>query len=130
LELKVYFTYDPLYPEDGEYRLEEICHVTAIDPVYPNRVTFDNTQPHGGQTVCRSYKPGPFKITAATNDTLAFKIDGAMVNVTLTSGEMQTADQVAADIGAALSAAGAEAVADSVDGCVRITLPMGGRARQ
>src|SRR5690606_16138249 len=57
LELKVgetvYFTYDPLYPEDPPYRLEEICHVTAIDPVYPNRVTFNNTLPHGGPAVCR-----------------------------------------------------------------------------
>jgi hypothetical protein len=47
LELKVgdtvYFTYDPLYPADPPYQLEEICHVTAVDPVYTNRVTFDNT---------------------------------------------------------------------------------------
>jgi len=125
LELKVgdtvYFTYDPLDPDDPPYQLEEICHVTAIDPVYKNRVTFDNTMPHGGQTVCRSNTQEPFHIVVATNDTLAFKIDGTMVNITLTPGMVRTAAQVAADIGAALSAAGAEAVTDSVDGHVRNT---------
>jgi hypothetical protein len=142
LELKVgdtvYFTYDPLYPEDPPYQLEEICHVTAIDPVYTNRVTFDNTLPHGGQTVCRSYTPGPFKIEAGKS-TLAFHIDGIAFNVTLPLGDTVSADQVAAEIGAAIAAAGAEAVADTVDGCVRITstkpigegqiIPWGGTAQ-
>ena len=90
LELKVgdtvYFTYDPLYPADPPYQLEEICHVSAIDPVYKNRVTFDNTLPHGGPTVVRSSVPGPFAITAAINDTLTFIIDGTSIYVGLTAG--------------------------------------------
>ncbi|MCX6632932.1 MAG: hypothetical protein NTW28_35490, partial [Candidatus Solibacter sp.] len=125
LELKVgdtvYFTYDPLYPADPPYQLEEICHVSAIDPVYKNRVTFDNTLPHGGETICRSYTPGPFNIVAASNDTLTFIIDGTSIYIGLTAGAAQTADQVAADINTAVGAAGLDATADTVDGCVRIT---------
>ena len=70
-------------------------------------MTFDNTLPHGGPTICRSYTPGPFNIVAAVNDILAFHIDGISINVTLSPGAAQTADQVAAEIGAAFSAAGA-----------------------
>ena len=135
----VYFTYDPLHEGDGEYQLEEICHVAAIDPVLKNRVTFDNTLPHGGPTVCRSYTPGPFQIQAGINDTLAFHIDGIAINLTLSPGGTQTADQVAAEIGAAIIAAGAEATADTVAGCVRLTstkpigsgqiIPWGGTAQ-
>ena len=125
LELKVgdtvYFTYDPLYPADPPYQLEEICHVIAIDPVYKNRVTFDNTLPHGGEAICRSYTPGPFNIVAASNDTLPFIIDGSSIYIGLTAGAAQTADQVAADINTAVGAAGLDATADTVDGCVRIT---------
>jgi hypothetical protein len=142
LELKVgdmvYFTYDPLYQNDPPYALEEICRVTAIDPVYKNRVTFDNTLPHGGPTVCRSYTPGPFKIEAGKN-TVAFHIDDIPVNVTLSLGDTVPASQAAAEIGAAIAAAGAEAVADIIDGCVRITstkpagegtiIPWGGTAQ-
>jgi len=128
LELKVgdtvYFTYDPLYEGDGEYTLEEVCHVTAVSGV---TVSFDNTQPHGGQTVCRSYTPGSFKIEAAKNDTLAFHIDGIEISLTLAPGDTISADDVAGQIGAAIAAAGAEAVADTIDGCVRIssTKPIG-----
>jgi hypothetical protein len=114
----VYFTYDPIYDADDPYALEEICHVTAVSGV---TVTFDNTLPHGGPTICRSYTPGPFLIEAAVNDTLVLVIDGATITLPLTPGVAQTADQVAADIAVALAAAGAEAVVDTVDGCVRIT---------
>ena len=114
----VYFTYDPIYEADDPYALEEICHVTAVSGV---TVTFDNTLPHGGPTICRSYTPGPFLIEAAVNDTLVLVIDGATITLPLTPGVAQTADQVAADIAVALVAAGAEAVVDTVDGCVRIT---------
>ena len=69
-------------------------------------VTFDNTLPHGGPTICRSYTPGPFNITAASNDTLTFIIDGTSIYVGLTAGAAQTADQVAADINTAFGAAG------------------------
>ncbi len=126
LELKVgdtvYFTYDPLYPDDPPYQLEEICHFTAIDPVYKNRVTFDNTLPHGGIAVVRSAVPGPFKINATINDTLMFIIDGTTIYVGLSAGLAQTADQVAADINVAFGAAGLAATADVADdGCVRVT---------
>ena len=85
-------------------------------------MTFDNTLPHGGPTICRSYTPGPFNITAAVNDTLTFIIDGTSIYVGLTAGLAQTADQVAADINAAFGAAGLAATADVTgDGCVRVT---------
>ena len=126
LELKVgdtvYFTYDPLYPADPPYQLEEICHVTAIDPVYTNRVTFDNTLPHGGPTICRSYTPGPFNIVAAVerHADVHHRRHQHLHRPRLRA-LAQTADQVAADINAAFGAAGLEATADTVDGCVRIT---------
>jgi hypothetical protein len=52
---------------------------------------------------------------------LTFIIDGTSIYIGLTAGAAQTADQVAADINIALGAAGLEATADIVDGCVRIT---------
>ena len=95
--------------------------------------------PLTGPTICRSYTPGPFLIGAAVNDTLVLVIDGATITLPLTPGVTQTADQVAADIALALAAAGAEAVVDTVDGCVRITstkpvgsgeiIPWGGTAQ-
>ncbi|HZT29401.1 MAG TPA: hypothetical protein VFA33_05935 [Bryobacteraceae bacterium] len=126
LELKVgdtvYFTYDPIYLDDPPYALEEICHVTAIDPVYKNRVTFDNTLPHGGPATCRTYNPGPFAITAGANDTLTFIIDGTPIYVGLTAGPAQTSAQVAAGINTAFIGAGLAATADVTDdGCVRVT---------
>ena len=96
-------------------------------------------QPHGGPSICRSYAPGPFNIVAAVNDTLSFHIDGIGINLTLSPGATQTADQVAGELGAACSAAGAEVVVDTVDECVRITstkpvgsgeiIPWGGTAQ-
>ena len=123
LDLKVgdtvYFTYDPLYADDAPYRLEEICHVTAIDGV---TVSFDNTQTHGGVATCRSYTPGPFEITAGVNDTLTFVIDGTATYVGLTAGLAVPAETVAADINANFGALGLEATADvNDDGCVRVT---------
>ena len=121
----VYFTFDPLYPEDPPYELEEICHVTAVDGV---TVTFDNTLTHGGPTTARSYTPGPFEITAAVNDTLTFIIDGTSTYVGLTAGLAVTAETIAANINAKFGEAGLAATADVTgDGCVRVTstLPVG-----
>ena len=123
LDLKVgdtvYFTFDPLYPDDPPYQLEETCHVTAVDG---NVLTFDNTLPHGGLATCRTYNPGPFLITAGANDTLTFIIDGTSIYVGLTPGAAQTSEQVAADINTAFSAAGLHATADVTDdGCVRVS---------
>ncbi|MBS1853882.1 MAG: hypothetical protein JST11_00840 [Acidobacteria bacterium] len=122
----VYFTYDPLYPDDPPYQLEETCHVTAVDGV---NVTFDNTLTHGGPTVCRSWTSGPFLIEAAKNDTLTFIVDGTSIYVGLTAGLEVSAEQVAADINTAFGAAGLAAIADVTDdGCVRVTStqPVGG----
>ncbi len=123
LDLKVgdtvYFTFDPLYPDDPPYQLEETCHVTAVDG---NVITFDNTLPHGGLATCRTYNPGPFLITAGANDTLTFIIDGTSIYVGLTPGAAQSSEQVAADINTAFSAAGLHATADVTDdGCVRVS---------
>ena len=123
LDLKVgdtvYFTYDPLYPEDPPYALEEICHVTAVSG---RTVSFDNTLPHGGPAVVRSYTPGPFEIEATVNDTLTFIIDGTSIYVGLTAGEAVAAETVAANINTAFGAAGLAATADVTgDGCVRVT---------
>ena len=115
----MYFTYDPLYPADPPYALEEVCHVTAVSGT---TVSFDNTLPHGGPTTCRTYSPGPFLITAASNDTLTFLIDGTSIYVGLTAGAAVTSAQVASNIAAAFAAAGLAATADvTSDGCVRVT---------
>ena len=123
LDLKVgdtvYFTCDPLYPADPPYALEEVCHVTAVSGT---TVSFDNTLPHGGPTTCRTYSPGPFLITAASNDTLTFIIDGTPIYVGLTAGAAVTSAQVAGNIAAAFAAAGLAATAVvTSDGCVRVT---------
>lgn len=118
----MYLKYDPLYPADPPYALEEVCHVTAIDPVYKNRVTFDNTLPHGGPTTCRTHNPGPFAITATVNDTLTFLIDGTPIYVGIPVGAAVSSAQVAGAISAAFVAAGLAATADvTSDGCVRLT---------
>jgi flagellin len=103
---------------DGGGHLVVTSGTTGIN----SNVTVGNNDAFDGATVTgivgkSNTGSGSFAITAGTNDTLTFKVDGGSnQSITLTAGASLTATSVRDDINAKLTAAHITGIAASVDG--------------